>query len=64
MGKKATIEESSRKYNIQELDNSKITLLSEISDVPQYCKINCEAKVFQVEDPVLILTGKKFRMWS
>jgi len=59
VSKNATIEESSRKYSIQKLDNSKITILSEISDVPQYCKINCEAKVFQVEDPVLISTGKK-----
>jgi len=43
VSKNATIEGYSRKYNIEEFDNSKITALSELSDVSQYSKINWEA---------------------
>ena len=32
-----------------------------VSDIPEYCKINCEAKAFEVEDPLFTSTGKKIQ---
>jgi len=75
VGKNATIEESFKKYDIQQFDNSKATALSELSDIPEYCKITCEAKAFEVEDPIFtskvqnVITGDghgvtKISLWE
>ena len=61
VGKNTVITKSLKNYNIEQLDDTKTTALNELSDIPEYSKINCESKVFQVDDATSTSTGKKLQ---
>ena len=59
VGKGTTVEKTDKTFNVGlEKEDVTITPLSELNDVPEYNKINCEVKVLQVDEPVCTSSGK------
>ena len=59
VGKGTTVEKTDKTFNVGlEKEDVTITPLSELNNVPEYNKINCEVKVLQVDEPVCTSSGK------
>ena len=59
VGKGTTVEKTDKTFNVGlEKKDVTITPLSELNNVPEYNKINCEVEVLQVDEPVCTSSGK------